>query len=85
MTPLNGYIFAGVHQEEPLSPILCLGVNPFPSRYIYGTALKGGFARTQFKDPIKIELDRVYCFKSHSPMIKKPAVLKIKLLGKGLT
>ena len=49
--------------------ILCLGVNPFPSRFIYRTALRGGFARTQFKDPIKTELDRVYCFTSHSPMI----------------
>ena len=42
---------------------------PFPSRFIYRTALRGGFARTQFKDPIKTELDRVYYFTSHSPMI----------------
>ena len=50
------------------SPILSLGVNAFPSRFIYRTALRGGFARTQFKEPIKTELDRVYCFTSHSPM-----------------
>ena len=55
--------------QEPLSPILWLGVSPFPSRFIYRTALRGGFARTQFKDPIKTELDRVYCFTSHSPMM----------------
>ena len=55
--------------QEPLSPMLCLGVNPFPSRFIYRTALREGFARTQFKDPIKTELDRVYCFESHSPII----------------
>ena len=35
---------------ERLSPILCLGVNLFPSRFVYRTALMGG---TQFKDPIK--------------------------------
>ena len=34
------------HQYEPLSPILCLGVNPFPSRFIYRTTLRGGFAHT---------------------------------------
>ena len=62
-------VLAGAHQQEPLSPILCLGVNPFPSRSVYRTALRGGFARIQFKDPIKTELDIVYCFTSHSPMI----------------
>ena len=41
---------------------------PFPSRFIYRTALRGGFALTQFKNPIKTELDRMYCFTSHSPM-----------------
>ena len=54
----------------------------------------GGFARTQFKDPIKTELDRVYCVTSHEThgslncvRAKPPlrVVLKIKLLGKGLT
>ena len=39
------------------SPILCLGVNPSSSRFIYRTALGGGFARTQFKDSIKTEQD----------------------------
>ena len=59
---------AGAHQQHLL---LCLGVNPFPSRFIYRMALRGDFARTQFKDPIKIELhvDRVYCFTSHFPRI----------------
>ena len=52
---------------EPLSPVLCLGVNPFPSRFIYRTALRGGFARTQFKDPIKTELEGVYCLR-HIPI-----------------
>ena len=59
----------GANQEEPLSPILCLGVNPFPSSFIYRTALRGGFARTQFKDLIKTELDRVifFIFRRHIP------------------
>ena len=60
---------SGAHQQEPVFPILCLGVNPFPSRFICRTALRGGFARTQLKDPIKTELDRVYCFTSHAPMM----------------
>ena len=51
----------GAHQQEPLSPILRLGVNPFSSGFICRTALRGGFAHTQFRDPIKTELDRVYC------------------------
>ena len=46
------------------SYILSLRVDPFPSSFIYRTALRGGFARTQFKDPIKAELDRVYCLSS---------------------
>ena len=50
------------HQQEPLSPILRLGVNPFPIRFVYRTALKRGFAHKQFKDPIKTELDKVYCY-----------------------
>ena len=58
----------GAHQQDSLSPILSLGVKRFPSRFIYRMALRGGFARIQFKDPIKTELDRVYCFTSHSPM-----------------
>ena len=37
-------------------------INPFPRRFVYGTALTGGFARRQFRDPIKTELDRVHCF-----------------------
>ena len=50
------YTQPGAHQLEPLSLILCLGVNPFASRYIFRTALRGGFAHPQFKDPIKTEL-----------------------------
>ena len=50
---------AGAHpQLEPLSPTLSFGVNPFPSRFINRTALRGGFARPQFKEPIKTELKR---------------------------
>ena len=54
-------IHSGAHQQDLLSSILSLAVNPFPSRLIYRTALRGGFAHTQFKDPIKTELDGVYC------------------------
>ena len=79
---------AGAHQQEPLFPIISLGVNPFPSRFIRGTVFRGGFARTQFKDPIKTELDRVYCFMSLSPLTctfsTLAIVLKIILLWKGL-
>ena len=52
-------VISGAHQQESLSPLISW-VNPFPSRFICRTALRGGFARTQFKDPMKTELDRVY-------------------------
>ena len=45
------------HQQEPLSLLIS---TPFPSSFILRTALRGGFARTQFKDPIKTELDKQY-------------------------
>lgn len=38
----------GAHQGEPLPLILSLGVNPFTSRFIFRTALRGGFARSQW-------------------------------------
>ena len=78
----------------------------FPIRFIYRTALRGGFALTQFKDPIKTVLERVYCLRHIPPWAStfstlaigkirfmrerdsfraKKAVLKIELLGKGLT
>ena len=37
-----------------------LSPDPFPSSFIFRTALRGGFPLTQFKDPIKTELDRVF-------------------------
>ena len=54
----------GAHQQEPLSPILSLGVNPFPSRFIYRTALRRFCTHTVKNHPIKTELDRVYCLSS---------------------
>ena len=40
---------AGAHQMEPPSPIQALGVNPFPSRFIIRTVLRGDFARRPWK------------------------------------
>ena len=45
---------AGAHQQESLSPPISW-VNSFSSSFFLRTALRGGFARTQLKDPIKIE------------------------------
>ena len=42
----------GAHQMEPPSPIQALGVNPFPSRFIIRTVLRGDFARRQWEEPI---------------------------------
>ena len=70
---------SGAHQQEPVFPILCLGVNPFPSRFICRTALGGGFALTQFKDPIKTELDRVYFFRHILPWCNTSSTLAIVL------
>ena len=37
-------LIPGAHQMEPPSPIQALGVNPFPSRFIIRTVLRGDFA-----------------------------------------
>ena len=48
-------LLSGAHQGEPISPILGLGVKPFPSRSINRTPPRGGFTRPQLKDPMKTE------------------------------
>ena len=39
------FVSPGAHQMEPPSPKQALGVNPFPSRFIIRTVLRGDFAR----------------------------------------
>ena len=64
----------GAHQQEPLSPILCLGVNPFPSR-LFIERLSGEVSHAH-SSKTRSKQSKIECIK---------AILKIQLLGKGLT
>ena len=59
-------IISGAHQMEPPSPIQALGVNPFPSRFIIRTVLRGDFTRRRWEEPITTTKWHCYCTSSNN-------------------